>query len=319
MLVTGAGPIGLLAALMGVQRGLDVHVFDRVDDGTEARARARPRRAPITPAGSPTLETSRPTSSSSAPARRRSSLDVMSAQRAGGHRLPRRRVVAAATASRSTSATLNRDMVLENDVVFGSVNANRRHYEAAAAALAQADRAWLDAPDHAARAARSLAARRSSAQPDDVKVGRRFRTALTIDAGRIEDYALIGDCETAALVVARRLDRLALLAALRLAAPASPRCSATPEHGRWLIAPAGDEPRRSRRRYRERHADPRDAISRRAERRGHADRLHAAARRTQLGRRAPRASASAAAWRCAWSWSCASTTARSVPWVTRLR
>jgi hypothetical protein len=31
-------------------------------------------------------------------------------------------------------------MVLENDVVFGTVNANRRHYEAAAAALARADR-----------------------------------------------------------------------------------------------------------------------------------------------------------------------------------
>ena len=28
-------------------------------------------------------------------------------------------------------------------MVFGTVNANRRHYEAAAAALARADRAWL--------------------------------------------------------------------------------------------------------------------------------------------------------------------------------
>jgi threonine dehydrogenase-like Zn-dependent dehydrogenase len=38
---------------------------------------------------------------------------------------------------------LNRAMVLQNDVVFGSVNANRRHYELGAAALAKADRAWL--------------------------------------------------------------------------------------------------------------------------------------------------------------------------------
>jgi threonine dehydrogenase-like Zn-dependent dehydrogenase len=38
---------------------------------------------------------------------------------------------------------LNRTMVLENDVVFGSVNANRRHYEAAAEALARADAGWL--------------------------------------------------------------------------------------------------------------------------------------------------------------------------------
>jgi len=38
---------------------------------------------------------------------------------------------------------LNREMVLENHVVFGSVNANRRHYRAAAEALAKADKSWL--------------------------------------------------------------------------------------------------------------------------------------------------------------------------------
>ena len=38
---------------------------------------------------------------------------------------------------------LNRNMVLENVAVVGSVNANRRHYEAAADALAKADHAWL--------------------------------------------------------------------------------------------------------------------------------------------------------------------------------
>ena len=55
---------------------------------------------------------------------------------------------------------------------------------------------------------------------------------------RIEDYALIGDTQTAALVGERRLDRLAVPAAVRLAAPSSPPCSATEQHGRWLIAPA---------------------------------------------------------------------------------
>jgi threonine dehydrogenase-like Zn-dependent dehydrogenase len=38
----------------------------------------------------------------------------------------------------------NRQTVLRNDVIFGSVNANRIHYEAAAEALAQADRSWLE-------------------------------------------------------------------------------------------------------------------------------------------------------------------------------
>ena len=38
---------------------------------------------------------------------------------------------------------LNREVVLQNDVVFGTVNANRRHYEAAAQALLAADQSWL--------------------------------------------------------------------------------------------------------------------------------------------------------------------------------
>jgi GH15 family glucan-1,4-alpha-glucosidase len=66
---------------------------------------------------------------------------------------------------------------------------------------------------------------------------------------RIEDYALIGDCQTAALVgldgsidwlCAPRFDSGACFAALL----------GTPAHGRWLLAPAG-EVRRVRRRYRE--------------------------------------------------------------------
>ena len=47
VLVTGAGPIGLLAALLGAQRGLEVHVLDRNTDGPEARA-GRARSAPTT-------------------------------------------------------------------------------------------------------------------------------------------------------------------------------------------------------------------------------------------------------------------------------
>jgi hypothetical protein len=37
----------------------------------------------------------------------------------------------------------NKTMVLNNDVVFGSVNANRRHYELAVNALVDADKTWL--------------------------------------------------------------------------------------------------------------------------------------------------------------------------------
>src|SRR3712207_8353400 len=63
----------------------------------------------------------------------------------------------------------------------------------------------------------------------------------------LEDYALIGDCETAALVGRDgsidwlcwpRFDSGACFAALL----------GTPSHGRWLLAPAG-EVRAARRRY----------------------------------------------------------------------
>ena len=40
--------------------------------------------------------------------------------------------------------SINRDLVLKNNVVLGSVNANRRHYQVAAEALAAADRSWLE-------------------------------------------------------------------------------------------------------------------------------------------------------------------------------
>jgi threonine dehydrogenase-like Zn-dependent dehydrogenase len=37
----------------------------------------------------------------------------------------------------------NRSLVPENTVIFGTVNANRRHYEVAATSLARADQDWL--------------------------------------------------------------------------------------------------------------------------------------------------------------------------------
>ena len=41
------------------------------------------------------------------------------------------------------AGSINREVVLENDVIVGSVNANARHYRLGADALAAADPAWL--------------------------------------------------------------------------------------------------------------------------------------------------------------------------------
>lgn len=139
VLVTGAGPIGLLAALLGVQRGYDVHVLDRVVNG--------PKPDLVADLGA-TYHTGRATDLSEpdivlectgAP---QVVVDVI------GHTTPG--AVVCLTGVSSGGRTLavdvgaaNRQIVLENDVVFGSVNANRSHYEAAAAALAGAPAAWL--------------------------------------------------------------------------------------------------------------------------------------------------------------------------------
>lgn len=64
---------------------------------------------------------------------------------------------------------INRRMVLENDVIFGSVNANRVHYELAAQALAQADITWL-AGLISRRPPLSRWTEAFERRPDDVKV-----------------------------------------------------------------------------------------------------------------------------------------------------
>jgi threonine dehydrogenase-like Zn-dependent dehydrogenase len=167
-LVTGAGPIGLLAALLGVQQGLDVHVLDQVTDGPKpglvAALGATYHHDPIDEV-----------------AARLQPDVVMEATGAG-------RVVFGAIANTASygivcltgvspagrtlpidAGGLNRDLVLENDVVIGSVNANLRHYRQAADALAKADLGWL-----AGLITRRVPLARFqdafTAEPDDVKV-----------------------------------------------------------------------------------------------------------------------------------------------------
>ena len=58
VLVTGAGPIGLLAALVGKQHGLEVHVLDRVESGPKPSLSV-PWGPRITPAPSEASDSSR--------------------------------------------------------------------------------------------------------------------------------------------------------------------------------------------------------------------------------------------------------------------
>ncbi len=139
-LVTGAGPIGLLAALMAKQRGLDVHVLDRVTEGPKpelVRALgATYHTGAIKEVG---LEWDVVMECTGVGALL---FDAVDSAAAGG--------IVCLTGVSSAGRTipvdpgaLNREIVLENEVVFGSVNANRMHYELGAAALAKADPAWL--------------------------------------------------------------------------------------------------------------------------------------------------------------------------------
>ena len=67
-------------------------------------------------------------------------------------------------------------MVLKNNVIVGSVNANKRHWYKAGEALAQADRKWL-ARLVTRRAKPEDFASALQRQPDDIKVVVQFSEA----------------------------------------------------------------------------------------------------------------------------------------------
>jgi glucose 1-dehydrogenase len=140
VLVTGAGPIGLLAALLASQRGLTVHVLDRTTGGPKPELvgalGATYHSGPLHELG---VQPDVVVECTGAPT---VVLDVMCTVAPTG--------IVCLTGVSSGGRTidfdagaLNRSLVLENTVVFGSVNANRRHWELAATALGRADPAWL--------------------------------------------------------------------------------------------------------------------------------------------------------------------------------
>jgi threonine dehydrogenase-like Zn-dependent dehydrogenase len=141
VLVTGAGPIGLLAALMAVQRNFDVHVLDRAETGIKP---ALVRGLGATYHSSSIEELGEDTEPDVIVECTGVAELVADAMRftAPGAVVCLTGVAPSRTLSVDIGA-INNELVLENDVVFGSVNANRSHFEAAADALARADHDWL--------------------------------------------------------------------------------------------------------------------------------------------------------------------------------
>lgn len=167
-LITGAGPIGLLAALLAVQQGLDTHILDRVTDGPkpgiaaalgatyhhdgidEVASRLQPDVVIEATGAGPVIFGAMANTASYG-------IVCLTGVSPSGRRL------------RIDAGAVNRELVLENDAVVGSVNANLRHYRQAADALAKADKDWL-AGLITRRVPLNRATDAFTAQPDDVKV-----------------------------------------------------------------------------------------------------------------------------------------------------
>jgi threonine dehydrogenase-like Zn-dependent dehydrogenase len=165
-LITGAGPIGLLAALGACQYGLETYVVDIVESGPKPDL-VRDLGAHYHAGSADDLDIS--------PEVVIECTGIGGVLRSAGAKAAPGCVVALTGISSAPAISevdlnvFNKGMVLSNKLVFGSVNAARSHFEIAARVLANADQGWL----------RRLISRRVPSehwqeaverQPDDVKV-----------------------------------------------------------------------------------------------------------------------------------------------------
>jgi glucose 1-dehydrogenase len=174
VLVTGAGPIGLLAALLSVQRGFDTRVVDLVTEGRKpemvrrlgASYYPRPQIAEAGADADIVIECTGHVQMllDVSPVHARYRITCLTGVSSAGNE------------STIDPGLLNRNMVLQNSVLFGSVNANRHHYEMAAAALADADPDWL-ADLITRQVPLDQWASAYIRQPDDIKTVLRFSGA----------------------------------------------------------------------------------------------------------------------------------------------
>jgi threonine dehydrogenase-like Zn-dependent dehydrogenase len=173
VLVTGAGPIGLLAALLGTQRGLEVHVLDRVESGPKPNLVRALGAAYHT--GTVAGVGFEPDVIVECTGVGQIIADSIRTIGPGGV-VCLTGVGSGGTTTGLTTADVAAEMVLQNNVVVGSVNANKRHWYKASEALARADRSWLarlitrrERPEDFAHALQR--------DPDDIKVVVQFAEA----------------------------------------------------------------------------------------------------------------------------------------------
>jgi threonine dehydrogenase-like Zn-dependent dehydrogenase len=164
-LVTGAGPIGLLAALRLKANNLEVHVLDRAEAGPKAD---------LVRALGGIYHSGRVTDLDFEP-------DVIvectgvgaviadSIQQIGSGGILCLTGIGAGGAATGEVASVAAQVVLKNNLIVGSVNANKRHWYRAGQNLARSDRQWLnrlitrrEKPENFQKAL--------DRQPDDVKV-----------------------------------------------------------------------------------------------------------------------------------------------------
>ncbi len=140
VLVTGAGPIGLLAALIAAQRGYAVHVLDRSDQG--------PKPQLVRDLGGEFLTDL--ADLAVAPDVVIEATGVGQVVVACAELLPPAGILCLTGISPSPDSidvqmdALTRQLVIRNAALVGSVNAAKRHYADAVDVLLAADRSWLD-------------------------------------------------------------------------------------------------------------------------------------------------------------------------------
>jgi threonine dehydrogenase-like Zn-dependent dehydrogenase len=141
VLITGAGPIGLLAALIGVMYGLEVHVLARGTSGNKPD---------LVKALGATYHSTNVANVGFEP-------DIIIECTGVGQVIAEcinnvgsggivclTGVGTGGVAGGAAIADVAAAAVLKNNVVVGSVNANKRHWYKAGAALARTDRKWLE-------------------------------------------------------------------------------------------------------------------------------------------------------------------------------